>query len=529
MASGRLPPLPVAFLAGRHRDLLEPLRFLPPGELPAGDPPAVDRAELAAALGEANAAWGHPRAAELARRLADPATRVVVTGQQPGLYGGPLLGLTKMAATVRHAEALAAAGRPAVPVFWVATEDHDWSELTRVAVLTREGPKSYDLGADPAELRPVGPRRFGDRLAELEERIAGDLGHDLAVAGLRAAGRFYRPEASFGDAFCRLLIDLLGERAPLFLDPLDPAVKRLQRPSLRALLERRGEVSEALAAAHAELAKRGLPQQVQPQPGTSPLFLIEDGHRRRIVWTDDGRGFTLRGAGDGGPRPVEQLLAIVDDEPARVSPGVLARPAVQDALLGTTLQIMGPSETSYLAQAAAAYRVLGLPPTWTALRPQAMVLEERQIGYLEELGVALGEILEGDVERILGERLGADVVTPARRKMAAAFDELRAAVAAVDPTLEGPWKKTRDQAERALDQLSSKIDAAVARRHDTWHRRLAQIVDTCRPEGRLQERHLTLVHYLARYGPRFAEAYWGDFDLDPRHLQVLRLDPGGGS
>ncbi len=226
---------------------------------------------------------------------------------------------------------------------------------------------------------------------------------------------------------------------------------------------------------------------------------------------------------------MERLLSIVDEEPERVSPGVLARPAVQDALLGTALQVMGPAETSYLAQAAAVYRVLGLPPTWTALRPQAMILEERQIEHLEELGVSLGEILEGDVERILGERLGEDVVTPARRKIADAFDELRAAVSAVEPTLEKPWKKTRDQVHRALDQLSSKIDAAVARRHDVWRRRLTQIAETCRPEGNLQERHLTLVHYLARYGPGFAEVFWEDFELDPRRLQVLRLAPGGGS
>ena len=528
LAAGRLPPLPAAFLAGRETDLLAPMRPLPPGELPHGDPPAVDRGELAAALADANAGWGHPRAAELAARLADPATRVVVTGQQPGLYGGPLLTLTKLAAAVRWAETLEAAGRPAVPVFWVATEDHDWDEMTRVALLTRDGPKSYDLGADPEALRPVGLRRFGDRLAELEERIRSDLDHDLAIAAFERARRRYRPDATFGDAFCRFLIDLLGERAPLFLDALDPAVKRLQRPWLRRLVERRGEVSASLAAAHAELERRGLPLQVTPQPGASPLFLITGGERRRIEWTEDGDGFTLRG-GEGPAEPVARLLEIAEDEPERLSPGVLARPAVQDALLGTTLQIMGPAETSYLAQAAAVHRVLGVPPLWTALRPQVMVLESRQIEQLGELGVSLAEILDQPVERLLADRLGEDLVTPAQQRLEAVLDELRAPLLAVEATLESPWQKTRDQIGRAFEQLSSKHAKAVARRHDVWLRRLEKIRESCLPEEHLQERHLSVVHFLARYGPSFVDAYWRDFELDPRRLQVLEIDPGGGS
>lgn len=522
-ASGRLAPLAAAFLAGRDLDLLEPLRSLPPGELPPGEPPPTDRRELARALGAANAAWGHPRAAELAERLADAATLVTVTGQQPGLYGGPLLALTKMAATVRYAEALAAAGRPAVPVFWVATEDHDWRELTRVAVLTRAGTKSYDLGDDDAELAPVGLRTFDERLADLERRIADDLGSEAAAERFRGLSRWYRPGAGFGDAFCRLFVELLGERAPLFLDSMDPDVKRLQRPWLRRLVERRREVDQALVRASGEVERRGYSPQVRYEAGECPLFLVEDGRRRRVLWQDED-GFTLRGGGDE-KRPLERLLAAIDERPETVSPGVLARPAIQDALLGTTLQVMGPAETSYLAQAKAVYRELEVPAPWTTLRPQALVLEARQVEHLVELGVSLEEVLDKGVEEILADKLGEDLVTPAREKLEATLDELGDGVLGVDATLEKPMKKTRDQIGRALDQLASKIAAAVARRNEVWNRRLGQVQEACRPEGHLQERHLTVAHYVARYGPSFVEAYWSDFDLDPRRLQVLTIRP----
>ena len=517
---GRLPPLPTAFLEGRDTDLLAPLSFLSPGELPAGEPPRTDRTELAEVLGRTNAAWGHPRAAELAQRLADPTTRVVVTGQQPGVYGGPLLTLTKMAATVRWAEALADAGQPAVPVFWVATEDHDWRELTQVMV----GKGSYDLGDDSQELVPVGLRRFDSRLADLEAKIADDLGNAPAAEGFRAAGRWYRPGATFGDAFCRLFVELLGARAPLFLDSLDDGIKRLQRPWLRRLVKHRHEVDEALTAAGAELAERGYSPQVRHQSGVSPLFVLRDDQRRRVVWNGDG--YALRGRDDPA-RPVGDLLDLVDAQPQCVSPGVLARPAIQDALLGTTLQVMGPAETSYLTQARAVYRVLEVPAPHTTLRPQVLVLEERQMRYLEELDVSLAELLETPVDRLIADKLGEDFIAPVQQRLEVMLDELRAPVLAVDKSLEKPWRKTRDQIGRAFGQLSGKVAGAVARRPDVWHRRLVQILDTCLPEGHLQERHLTVVHYLARYGPVFAEAYWQDFELDPRRLQVLAPPRGG--
>jgi bacillithiol biosynthesis cysteine-adding enzyme BshC len=527
LATGRLPPIPTALIDGRHHDLISPLRFLPPGELPRGDRTAIDRTAIAAALTEANTEYGHPRAKELGERLADPATRVIATGQQPGLYGGPLLTLTKMAAAVRWAETLEAAGESAVAVFWVATEDHDWSETTKISLLGRDGSRSYDLGADPAQLVPVGARMFGEPLGALEERLKEELSDGFAASGLPFLHRFYHPEASFGEAFAGLFIELLGERAPLFLDSRQPAVKRLQGPTLRRIVERRREIDEELDRASAELKKRQLPQQVRHQSGNCPLFLIEGDERRRIVWEGDEQ-FVLRGS-DAPAASVEELLRIADEEPERLSPGVLARPAVQDALLGTTLQVMGPAEISYLTQASAVYRVAEVTAPWTSLRPQAMVLEERQLAQMAELGVSFTELLSEPLEELLAKKLHKDFVQPIREQIDALLATLQEPVVELEAQLEKPYKKTRDQIGRAFDQLQGKITGAVARRNDVWHRRLGKIREQCLPEGHLQERHLSVAHYVDRYGPAFAEAYWSDFDLDPRYLQILTLRPGGGS
>jgi len=522
LAGDRLPPLPAAYLRGEHRELLAPLRFLPPGELPAAAPAAIERRPLADALAVANAAYGHPAADELAARLADPETRVVVTGQQPGLFGGPLLTLTKMAAAVRWAETLTARGMPAVAVFWVATEDHDWAEVAQATFMAGDGTvERVDLGEDPAPLMPVGMRTFGAPVAAALDAAQALYPGDLAAEPWRLIRRFYRPDARFGEAFCRLLVALLGHRAPLMLDSMDAAVKRLERPLLRRLVEARAEHQELQRQADAALEARGLPLQVAPQPGVSPLFLLHRHQRRRIVWRGDD-AYALRGV-EQTAAPVEQLLQTIDDNPAAVSPGVLARPAIQDALLGTTLQILGPSELAYMAQVTPAYRVLGIDAPWTALRPQTLVLERKQVEHLNELGVSLDELFATPVERLLAAKLGADVVTPVRRRIDELLAGLRQPILALDPTLERPLAKTTAQVGRNLDQLASKVAAAVARRHDVWQRRLARIAVTCRPAGTLQERALSVAHLAARYGTPAAAALCDQLDLDPTRLRAVVL------
>ncbi len=542
LGGGRLPPLPAAFLDGRDLDLLAPLDFLDPGRVPGGevlsvltDPPAVDRSELARALATANAAYGHPGAEALVERLADPATRVVVTGQQPGLWGGPLLTLTKMAAAVRWAEAIEEAGSPAVAVFWVATEDHDWAEAARATLLTSAGPRTFDLGDDPAPLLPLGMRTFGAGLGAMTARVGDELGEEEAAKLGSAAGRWYRPDARFGEAFCRLMVSLLGSRSPLLLDSMLPELKRLQRPWLRRLVDRRREVDAALLAADREIEERGYPLQVAPQPGMSPLFLLHGRERRRVEWRD-GEGWALRGV-DGSAAHLERLYRVLDENPTVVSPGVLARPAIQDAVLGTSLQVMGPSELSYMAQVRAVYPVLGIDPPATSLRPQAMVVEDRHAGYLEELGISLGELWRiagersagpGDpLDRLLADRLGEDFLAPARRGIDDLVAGLRAPILEVDRSLERPWRKTRDQIGRNLDQLGAKVAAAVARRHEVWRRRLEQVHRTSFPGGSPQERVLTVVHYLLRFGPGFAAELCSRLELDPRRLQSIRMTPGG--
>jgi uncharacterized protein YllA (UPF0747 family) len=579
-AAGLLPPLPRAFLAGSDLDLLAPLRFLAPSRPPSALGPSAGpdagaagaaarraRAELAAALGVSNRSYGHAGADRACQRLADPATRVVVAGHQPCLFGGPLLAFAKLIAAARWAAALEAEGEPAVAVFWVATEDHDYAEVSTATVLTADGPRSFDLGPDTQPLLPVGMRALSPAVAEVLRAIGEAVPGERYAEWLRTLSRWYQPDARFGEAFCRAVAHMLGARCPLLLDAMHPALKAAQRPWLARLVERRHALEEALARRDEAVSERGYELRVSPQRGASPLFLLRRGARRRIEW-HGAAGFTLRGETRGGgagerrsgephggaarsgeaapahPAPdpvgepdpagaaaegppetgeVAELLRVIEENPAVVSPGVLARPAIADAVLGTSLQVLGPGELSYMPQAAAVYPVLEIEAPWVALRPQALVLDAGKAQRLEELGLSLAELLgeRTRLDRALAERAGGDFVAPVRDRLAAALDELGAPALAADPNLERPLAKTRDQVLRAIDLFAEKALPALARRDELQSRRIEALRQACLPFGKLQERVICAAHFQGKYGDRLAASFWEQLDLDPTLLAVI--------
>jgi bacillithiol synthase len=271
--------------------------------------------------------------------------------------------------------------------------------------------------------------------------------------------------------------------------------------------------------------------QIAPQPGASPLFLLRGGERRRIAWHGADR-FVLRGGSSGRhSQPVDDLLATIDENPAVVSPGALARPAVQDAVLGTSLQVMGPAELAYLAQGGAAYEALGTAAPWTALRPQALVLGRRDRERLAALAVRLEALLADPaaVERRLGERAGGGFVAAAQAEIAARLADLEAPALALDPALARPHAKTVRTVGRALERFARKAAATAARRDETTHQRFEQLLATARPAGRPQERALTAAHFTLRYGAGFGTALLDGLDCDPRRLAVIDPDAARAS
>lgn len=523
-----------AFIEGRNLDLLAPLEFHRPGTDLELYPRQIDRRALAEEMARANTSYGHPRAEEQAALLADPATVVIVTGQQAGLFGGPLFSLTKMVGAAKWAASLRDQGVPAVAVFWVATEDHDYAEiahctLQKGAVQDVLETRRVELQADAQPLMPVGMRTLGSTVESVLAETAEIYQGEHAAVTLRALQSFYRPDARIGEAFARFMVWMLKARAPLLLDSMLPALKEAERPWLKALVERRGEVATVLSAAEARVQASGLKLQVKAQPEASLLFQLCGNRRCRIVWSGD-RSYELRGAeeSEAAPRSVEELLKTIDENPAVISPGVLARPLVQDAVLGSSLQLMGPGELSYMTQASALYSLFDIDPPATALRPQIMVLGAALTRRLEKLGLTLEEALrhESEVDDWLARRSAPDLVESSRGRILAEIDSLRTDALQIDPQLDRPWQKTRAQIERALEAFSMRLRSAAARLDKTAGQRLDAIRSACLPDGAPQERVLSVAHFALTYGQDFAAAVWEQMDHDSDRIQII--DPAAG-
>ncbi len=526
-ACGLLSDLPRRFLNGQDLDLLRPLRLVLPGdeaELAGTGGAELDRGPLAEALADRNRSYGHPAGSRLAASLAEPSTLVVITGQQCGLAGGPLFTLTKAAAAVLWAEELTRRGSQAVPLFWMASEDHDYAEVAR-ACFPPTAAKELTLGDDPAPLAPVGHRKLGAGATALLDRVLEASPSDDYRRRISECRPELAPDCGFTESFARLMIRFLGERCPLLVDSQLPALKEASAPVIQRAIDRRREVDDALGRAADELRQRAIRLPVRSRPGESPFFLVgDDGARRRVIWEGDD-GYRLRGGGAGSVSELEERLLA---DPRSLSPGVLARPAIQDAAFGTALTILGPGELGYMTQARALHEELDIRAPSVALRPQVLLMGVRERRWLEALradGLDLDAILSRpeELDRLLANRCGLGFVASARDRLETLVDDLSAGHREIDPQLESAWTKTAANLRRTLERFERRAVAAAARRDETLRGRALRLREHCLPGGALQERQLTSLHCLASYGDELVRAL-ERLDRNPRHLQILWLE-----
>jgi len=355
------------------------------------------REALAAAL----VAQQEPRsqaAAQQASRLTAPDAAVVVTGQQAVLFGGPLYVLYKAVAVVKLAAQLEARrGRPVVPVFWVASDDHDFAEIRSVTLMDSDGrlrslryaPTREPVG-EPASQIILEPSI--DRLFEEAERCLPESPHKATVIdALRAC---YRPGVSIAAAFAAWISRVLP--GLVVIDPSDPSLKKLIMPVLRKEMSEASPSSRAAASVGPRLAAAGYHQQVPVREGFFNLFAHLDGHRRAVAERDGGlevRGTDVR-------MTAQEAVALLEEDPSLWSPGVLLRPLAQDLLLPTAGYIGGPSEVAYHAQIGPAYEQFGIPRPVLLPRPSATLVEPPQARALESEGLSLVD-LQGEPEPLL--------------------------------------------------------------------------------------------------------------------------------
>ncbi len=526
-----LSPLFLDYLAGRERAAA----FLPAEgfELPA-IASAAERAQrfprpmaaVAGALAVQQEARGAVLAAGRARALALPGAAAIVTGQQAGLFGGPLFVLWKALATVAVARRLEAErGLPVVPVFWVASDDHDFAEVRATTIVDGSGALRtlrYDPQHEPLG-RPAWDIVLDETVSSLRDELARALppalGRDETV---ELAGACYREGETVSSAFARLISALLPEL--VVLDPADEALKRLAVPVLARELAEGSPTSQLAQDAGKGLLAAGYHQQVPVRPGFLNLFAIVEGQRRALATS----GGTIEVRGTRERWPVAEALARLEREPRLWSPGALLRPLVQDALLPTAAYVAGPAEIAYHAQIGPAYAHFGIPRPALLPRPSLTLFEPQQARALEAERLTLGD-LAGDPERLVARWAREDYpdVEAAFARTREAIERELGAVEAVlgghDPTLRSAAAVARGRTLHQVEGLHEKSLRALKKRDQGRAERLRRTRDGLLPGGSLQERGLGLIGVVGRHGRAIAPALEERLQPFARGHQVVLL------
>jgi bacillithiol biosynthesis cysteine-adding enzyme BshC len=457
------------------------------------------QARVADALERQNKAWGASQATlRNIERLKNGAF-AVVTGQQVGLFGGPLLSLLKAASVLALAKQVQTLGVECVPVFWLASEDHDLAEVNQTLLLTHEFEQApFTAPTDGITGAPVANLRFAKGTNDMVAEVAALLGDSLASDYLRQS---YVEGETFSNAYAMLYARIFAGHGLILLDPADPELHQVAAPLFTDAIRRAGELDDALLARNRELQAGKYHEQVKVTAESTPLFGLVDGARVSIHRSNGG--FKL----GRESLSTDALLQRIETAPESVNANVLLRPVLQDYWLPTLAYIGGPAEIAYFAQVGVVYEKLLGRITPVVSRMSATLIEPRIEKLLLKYQVQLPELFHGEYE--LRDCLAKRSLPPelkqnfedGRRAVQEATQRVSQSLQKLDPTLVEAAGRATNKMMYQLDRLERRAAKAELRRTEILIRHAAQIENSLFPHKTLQEREIGSLYFYAKYGP----------------------------
>jgi len=484
------------------------------------------RERVGAILDRQNRSWGASAKSVANLERFRRGALTVVTGQQVGLFGGPLFSIFKALTAVKLAEQASAAGVDCVPVFWLATEDHDLAEVNHVSLYSQQGvPERITAESRGIPDAPVGAIKFGPEIEPVVERAASLLGDSEVVAWLRES---YRQGETLGTGFARLFARLFADWGVILLDPADPEFHRVAQPLLRAAIETAPALDEALLARGKALEAAGYHQQVKVTAATTLLFEVKNG--ARTVVRRKANGATSAEFQVGHEKLTQhQLLDRIEAAPENFNPNVLFRPVVQDYLLPTLAYTGGAAEVAYFAQVAVVYEKLLGRVTPVLPRFSATLVEPKAERILARYGLQLQDLFHGpdkvretiaarSLPRDLQARF-ADAYASAEQSMTA----LRDMIGKLDSTLIRSADRARMRMWHQVNRLHRQAARAEQLRNEVISRHTDAVCHALFPHKTLQEREIAGINFVARYGPSLLTNLHDAIDTTCHDHQAIAL------
>jgi bacillithiol biosynthesis cysteine-adding enzyme BshC len=491
----------------------------------------IDRNAVCDALEAMNRRWGAGESTlNNIQLLRESDCIAVVSGQQAGLFTGPLYTIYKALSAVKLAGCLRQRETKAVPVFWMAAEDHDFVEVAKAEFIGRDCQlKDVEVSTTlHREGEPVGQVVLDESIDTVVDQLFELLPASEFAADTKALVKnAWQPGRGYAECFAIMMTSLLGRYGLIFLDPLDPQLKKLAAPLYSEAARRAPEIAAAIEKRSSELESAGYHAQVLATANSFPLFLHdEDGARHAVVRVENGN---YKAKDTEQEYTAAELAAMAQETPERFSPNVTLRAVVQDYLLPTLAYYGGAAEIAYFAQTAEVYRILERPATPILLRSGLTMIERHTGRVLERYGLTLADFFEGlepVITRVVEEHLGANTAklfSNTEQNVNHELDRLRQDLEAIDPTLASALDTGRKKINYQLDGLRQRFVRAQMTRDEAAHRQLQRAFEQLYPHKDLQERHINITSLLARHGSYVIEWIFNAINIGSNEHQIVYL------
>ncbi len=490
----------------------------------------IPRDELAVVLAEQNRSYGcGPGTLARIDSLAREEACAVVTGQQVGLFSGPLYTIYKALTAIKLAESLNRRGPGRfVPVFWLASDDHDSAEIDHIVLLDKDNALQEIRCPMPAGQSKVPASKIvlTEDISDCLRRLSDStLDSEFKAGVISGLAEDYRPGRTWAEAFARWLTRMFASRGLILIDAADPRLKKLGGPVFYREIAGESAATPPALAASRKLREAGYGEQIQLHEWILNIFYAER-ERRAVQWT--GTVYEVKDSRETYSKA--DFLALAEEKPLLFSPNVLLRPIYQDALLPTVAYIGGPGEIAYFAQMKGVYEKFGLPMPVIYPRKGLTIVEKKVARILEKFDLDIPEFW-GSTESLLRSAAESQIPESLGRALGLAsshverdFEPLVREISAFEPTLKESAHLAQGKMIQQLKFLEKKILQAAKTRNDIAVQQLRKAGDHLYPGGHLQERVFNIVPYLLKYGPGFLDQLDQAIGIDETDHQVLTME-----
>lgn len=458
----------------------------------------------------------------------------VITGQQAGVFGGPLYTIYKIITTLKLTDRLDEEypDYDFVPCFWMEVDDHDFEEINHIHFFNKQNElRHLELSEDSGDaLKPIHLRQLNSEISAWkavfeEEFHPTEFLDDILEMFFNA----YSAPQTYADAFARLILRLFGEQGLVVVNPADPEMKELGQGLFQKVLEEPAHIQKQLEERNRSLKQSGLPQQIQFQPDQTLLFYVDDGNRRVRINADKNGDFLLKYKIGGEKLARSTLMNIIEEAPQRFSANVALRPLLQDAILPTVGYVAGPAEVAYFAQISTLYRYFDQTMPIIYPRHRLTIIESKIQRLIDKLEIDAEELFQHRsdyAEVFIRQKQNAAVfgeIENIREEISNQLKRLQEIVAETDPPLVNAIEKTEQKTRSNIEQVVGKITNSLKQKEATEMEQLKRTLLFLFPDDNFQERVINIIYFLIKYGPDFTVNLYRELPLHtgPHYLVYL--------